>query len=437
MLSLFSWMCNPPFYGTLFANRIGGPAVPQTGGLFSNRNFVLLFSGQSLSSIGTNVYSFALLWDMKVMTQNAFLMSLVGLGWALPQVLFGPIAGVVVDRFSKRWIMFLSDAVRFLLVVIVTMLSYFHSLNAWEMIVMAFLSNTVATVFNPAAGTLTPIIVSHEQLPSANGLQQAAGPASMILGPAISAGLIAYAGVTASFGLNALTFFISVATLLFMTLQEPFIHKKPITTHHVFAEMKEGFVAIKGIKLLMVLFPVAFMLNFMFAPTDLYIVQYVTEILHGNQVLVGEMNAVFAVGMLLGAVLTGFIGRFFRAGFMVGGGLLISTLMTAIMVIYPQIFFDLFCMFIGGFGMSLVNVTIMTLLQQVVEKTVMGRVFALLNTMFGAAMPLGMLIGGIAASLFNVRIVLGITGLIGVLLAILTLSFRTIRDTKQLAVRVN
>lgn len=411
--------------------------MAQTGRLFSNRNFVLLFSGQSLSSIGTNVYSFALLWDMKVLTQNAFLMSLVGLGWALPQVLFGPVAGVVVDRFSKRWIMLLSDAVRFLLVVIVTFLSYVHSLNAWEMIMMAFLSNTVATVFNPAAGTLTPLIVTEDQLPNANGLQQAAGPASMILGPAISAGLIAYAGVTAAFLLNALTFFISVASLLFMTLQEPAIHKKPITTHHIFAEMKEGVMAIKGIKLLVVLFPVAFLLNFMFAPTDLYIIQYVTEILHGNQVLVGEMNAVFAVGMLLGAVLVGFIGRFLRAGFLVGGGILTSTLMIAMMVLYPQQMFDLICMFVGGFGMSVVNVTIMTLLQQVVEKPVMGRVFALLNTMFGAAMPLGMLIGGIAASLFNVRIILGITGLIGVLLAMLTLSFRTIRETKHLTMSAN
>ncbi len=312
------------------------------------------------------------------MTQNAFLMSLVGLGWALPQVLFGPIAGVVVDRFSKRWIMLLSDVVRFLLVVMVTFLSYVHSLNAWEMIMMAFLSNTFATVFNPAAGTLTPIIVTEDQLPNANGLQQAAGPASMILGPAISAGLIAYAGVTAAFLLNALTFIISVASLFFMTLQEPSIHKKPITTHHVFAEMKEGYMAIKGIKLLVVLFPVAFLLNFMFAPTDLYIIQYVTEILHGNQVLVG-------------AVLVGFIGRFLRAGFMVGGGILTSTLMIAMMVLYPQRMFDLICMFVGG----------------------------------------------IVASLFNVRLILAITGLIGVLLAILVLSFRTIRETRRLVVRAN
>nr|NNM89763.1 MFS transporter [Bacilli bacterium] len=201
----------------------------KSSSLFRNRNYLLLFIGQALSLIGSNVYSFALLWDMKIMTQNPFLMSLVGIGWMLPQIVLGPIAGVIVDRFAKRGIMYLSDMIRFVITFLVTFLAFTHLLTPLEMIVVAFLSNIVATVFNPAAGAITPRIVQEDQLATANGLEQAMTPIAMILGPALSAGLISLVGVSASFGFNAITFLISFITIFLLRVNEPPKERKPFT----------------------------------------------------------------------------------------------------------------------------------------------------------------------------------------------------------------
>ena len=367
------------------------------------------------------------------MTQNPFLMSLVGIGWMLPQIVLGPIAGVIVDRFAKRGIMYLSDMIRFVITFLVTFLAFTHLLTPLEMIVVAFASNIVATVFNPAAGAITPRIVQEDQLATANGLEQAMTPIAMILGPALSAGLISLVGVSASFGFNAITFLISFITIFFLRVNEPPKERKPFTATHLFAEMKEGIVEVRKIRLLMVLFPIAFLLNFLFAPFDLYFIQLVTNVLHGNQVLVGELNAIFAFGMLLGALVTGFVGKWMRGGQVVGFGLFVSTLFILLVGLFPYTPFVMVAMVIAGIGMSLTNVTISTILQKVVPKDVMGRVFSLLGTVFGAAMPLGMLIGGVVAARFPILpVIIGI-GVFGVILSVITLVLPSMRHSISLS----
>ncbi len=396
-------------------------------GLFSNRNFLALFSSQTLSAIGASVYSFALLWDMKVITNNAFLMSLVGFAWMVPVILFGPIAGVIADRSSKRRVMMYSDATRLLLTVIVTVLSLLKILEPWEIVAVTFLSNAVATLFNPAASALLPHMVEKDQLPTANGLSQAMMPLSQILGPAISAALIAWQGVTVSFSINALTYLISALTLFFIHVSEPAKEKKPFTFTHIKAELGEGWHAIRGIHLLLILIPLGAIINFLFAPFDVYLVQFVTVILHKNQVLLGEINAIFAVGMLIGSVISGPLSKYLRIGYMMIGSMLVTSLMLPIMSQIHMIPVDFITMFLMGVGIGLTNTSLFSLIQQVIAKEVMGRVFAFLGTLFSAISPIGMLIGGALANMVSVDWLLSVDGVITFLLAFIALFFPVVR----------
>ncbi len=396
-------------------------------GLFSNRNFLALFSSQTLSAIGASVYSFALLWDMKVLTNNAFLMSLVGFAWMVPVILFGPIAGVIADRSSKRRVMMYSDATRLLLTVIVTVLSLLKILEPWEIVAVTFLSNAVATLFNPAASALLPHMVEKDQLPTANGLSQAMMPLSQILGPAISAALIAWQGVTVSFSINALTYLISALTLFFIHVSEPAKEKKPFTFTHIKAELGEGWHAIRGIHLLLILIPLGAIINFLFAPFDVYLVQFVTVILHKNQVLLGEINAIFAVGMLIGSVISGPLSKYLRIGYMMIGSMLVTSLMLPIMSQIHMIPVDFITMFLMGVGIGLTNTSLFSLIQQVIAKEVMGRVFAFLGTLFSAISPIGMLIGGALANMVSVDWLLSVDGVITFLLAFIALFFPVVR----------
>ncbi len=396
-------------------------------GLFFNLNFLALFSSQTLSAIGASVYSFALLWDMKVLTNNAFLMSLVGFAWMVPVIIFGPIAGVIADRSSKRRVMMYSDATRLLLTVVVTVLSLLKILEPWEIVAVTFFSNAVATLFNPAASALLPHMVEKDQLPTANGLSQAMMPLSQILGPAISAALIAWQGVTVSFSINALTYLISALTLFFIHVSEPEKDKKPFTFTHIKAELKEGWHAIRGIHLLLILIPLGAIINFLFAPFDVYLVQFVTVILHKNQVLLGEINAIFAMGMLIGSVISGPLSKYLRIAYMMIGSMLVTSLMLPIMTQIHVIPVDFITMFLMGVGIGLTNTSLFSLIQQVIAIDVMGRVFAFLGTLFSAISPIGMLIGGALANVVSVDWLLSVDGVITFLLAFIALFFPVVR----------
>ncbi|MCY0876245.1 MAG: MFS transporter [Firmicutes bacterium] len=395
--------------------------------LWKNRNYITLFIGQMLSSLGSNVYSFALLWDMKVMTNNTFLMSLVGIGWMLPQVILGPFAGVFVDRWNKRWTMFWSDAIRLILTAVVTALAFSHDLTPVVMILSAFLLNAVGTLFGPASGALTPLLVGKEQLASANGLEQAAGPLSMMLGPAIAAGLIAWQGVPMAYAINALSFLISVATLFVIRVGEPPLVRQSFAPAVFFGEMREGLQTVRRIRLLMVLFPVAFLLNFLLAPFDLYMVQFVTVALHRTQVALGELNSLFAVGMMTGALTVGVVSRYVRPGYLLAGaslGFSLAFFGLACSSWLPAIVALSFCM---GVCNSWINIPIVTMIQRVVPQAFLGRVFSLMGSLFGAAMPLGLLLGGFLAHDIAIRDVLVIIAVISSLLSVLLFLIPTVR----------
>ena len=395
--------------------------------LWRNRNYMTLFVGQLLSTIGSNVYSFALLWDMKVLTNNTLLMALVGVAWMLPQVVIGPFSGVFVDRWNKRWTMFWSDTIRLGITIAATLLAFSGHFAPWEIILSALMLNTVGTVFGPAAVTLTPLIVTPEQLASANGLEQASGPLSNILGPALSAGLIAWQGVGASYAIDAISFVISVGTLFFIRASEPQRSHVKLNVRVFFQEMGDGLRTIRGIKLMMMLLPVAIVLNLLFAPFEIYMVQYITVALHRTQVALGWLNSLFAMGMIAGAVTAGLMSKWIHSGYLLAGSLLISN--AAIIGVSQFSWFPgiLVLMTLAGIMQSWVNVPLFTMMQRVIPHEYRGRVFALLGTLFGGAVPLGILLGGFALRVFAIRDLLLFSGIAGGILSLTILALPAVR----------
>lgn len=399
--------------------------------LFKNRNFMALFIGRSFSSLGNNVYSFALLWDMKILTESPILMAFVGVGWALPRVLLGPLAGALVDRWDKRAVMIASDVLRFLLSLVVTWLSFLGALTPIEIIAATLLSNSISTAFGPANRSLMTLLIDKQQLLSANGLTQTMVHLAEVLGPGISAGLIAWQGVTTSYFLDALGYLVSIASLLAISVREPEREQLSFTVRRLFAEMKEGWQALRAVKVLMILIPAALVLNFLVAPIDLLLVQYATIVLHQNQVAVGELNASMAFGMVVGGAILGRVGKRVPSGWMIGLGLLTAQLCVIGLSIFPFLPVDVALDFFAGFGMVFANVVTFTMMQKSVDRKFIGRVSAFTNMAFAATLPFGMLLGGWLASFLPVRGLLAGIGICGSAMAVALLSNPAVRHAEQ------
>ena len=114
---------------------------------FKSRNYKLYFSGQLISLIGTWLQIVALGWLVLKMTNSAFLIGLITALGSLPSLFFTLFGGVIVDRFPKKKILFITQGSAMILAITLGILTVFNVINIWEIAIIAFLMGTVADPF--------------------------------------------------------------------------------------------------------------------------------------------------------------------------------------------------------------------------------------------------------------------------------------------------
>src|SRR3954453_5870022 len=175
--------------------------------LRSNRNFRLLFIGQTISQLGdwfNSVAVFALLLDL---TGSATAVAWMMIVQFLPVALIGPIAGVVVDRVDRRRLMIATDLLRGCLVLALLLIR--RREQVWiAYVVMAFTVGAQA-FFERARTATIPNVTADDDLLTANALSSATWSAMLAIGASIGGVVAAVAGRNVAFVVNALSFFAS------------------------------------------------------------------------------------------------------------------------------------------------------------------------------------------------------------------------------------
>ena len=151
----------------------------------------------------------ALLWFVYAMTESALKMSLIGVLQTIPPLVFGPFAGVLLDRLDKRRAMIVIDLVRTGLLASIPILYAVGLLTLPLLYVLVFVIAMFSMAFGPALNATLPLIVKKEQLTGVNALMQSAMTIGQLLGPALSGILIAAIGAQNALYVNAAAFFLS------------------------------------------------------------------------------------------------------------------------------------------------------------------------------------------------------------------------------------
>jgi len=185
---------------------------PYVALLRSNRNFRLLFIGQTISQLGdwfNAVAVYALLLDLTGSATSVAWMMIVQF---LPMALVGPVAGVVVDRVNRRRLMIAADVARGC--VVLGLLFVTRAERVWLAYVVMTLTVIGSAFFEPARTATIPALTSKEELLPANALSSAAWSAMLALGASIGGVVTAFAGRNVAFAINALSFFASAGFIL-------------------------------------------------------------------------------------------------------------------------------------------------------------------------------------------------------------------------------
>ena len=181
------------------------------------RDFALLWTGMTVSMIGDGIYLVTIAWQVLSIENRPGALALVGVAWSLPQVVLVLASGALSDRLDRRLLMIAGDAIRFVAIGLLGILSVTDQLTIPLILLLVVFYGAGQAVFQPAFTSITPTIVPSDLLVQANSLAQLVRPFAMILvGPLIGGLLVDWMGPGTAFLVDAGTFVFSAVMILMM-----------------------------------------------------------------------------------------------------------------------------------------------------------------------------------------------------------------------------
>jgi len=205
-------------------------------GPLRERNFLLLFIGQSVSGLGNALVPVALAFALLDLTHSAADLGYVLGTEAAAQVVFLLAGGVIADRISRRAVMLTADVVRGAAEAVLGIILVTGHPSVWVIGLLAAVQGVAGAAFLPASSGLVPSIVSPENLQQANQLQQVGGAATSIAGPALAGVLIVTTSPGWAILLDAASFGVSVLLLAAMRIDSV---PRPAPRHFL-VDLREG-----------------------------------------------------------------------------------------------------------------------------------------------------------------------------------------------------
>ena len=206
--------------------------------LLRNRDFVLLQAGQLLSNVGTQATSIAYPLLVLAITRSPAKAGVVSFARILPYALLALLAGVAADRWNRKWLMIIADAVRALAVATLAAIILLDRRTFWPIPVVAFVEGTGSLFFGAAQTGALRAVVPRRQLPAAAGAQEARSATVRLVGPPLGGALFGL-GRAVPFVVDAASYAFSSLSLLAM--RTPFQEEREADTARLRTQIAEGF----------------------------------------------------------------------------------------------------------------------------------------------------------------------------------------------------
>ena len=382
-------------------------------GFLINRGFSLLWLGQTISTLGTYVFDTTLVvWIAATVAP--------GLSWAplavsgvfvaasLPPLLLAPLAGVVVDRVSRRGAMLVSDALRALIALALLPLALglrppFLSAGAqgplWTlgMIYAAVIALSIcAQFFQPASLALVGGLVGEAEQPQAMGLMQGSSSLAMLVGPAVAPPLYLAFGPQWALLINAVSFAVSFAALLAIGSTGAAAHTSARAA--VGHEVREGVAFLLRSRVLRTLTLVSAVAMVGAGALSALDVFFTTSNLHTNLAWYGALNTALGVGLIAGALLAGALGQRMGLGRLMAVSVIAAGALVMVYARLDSFIAAVVVLFLLGAPLAATSVASGPLLLRETPQRLVGRVESLMAPVVTAATLAGAGLAGYLAS---------------------------------------
>jgi MFS family permease len=397
-------------------NKVGMAQLPVTSSgfhaLLKNRAFLYLWGGQIMSQIADKVFfvlTIALLEKYQASAMRSHLMIAV----TLPAILFGSLAGVAVDRFSKRNILVYCNFLRGGLTLLIPMLP--KAFNV--LLAIAFLESILTQFFAPAEQAAIPLLVERQNLLSANALFTMTMMGSLIVGFAIGEPILTWAEQFGHYGpelLTALGYLLATGLLALIPRETEDSGTQPQDQGRIrpWQDFQAGFQYLKKDRLVSTALIQLTILYSVFAALTILAI-YLAEKIGLKPTQFGFLLAATGVGMLLGAGILGQWGAKFHHRPLPLIGFCLMSLVLCVFSFLTRIWLCLGLSIVLGIGAALVGVPMQTLIQEHTPEAMRGKVFGFQNNLVNIALSLPLAIAEPLALKFGLSpVLLSMSGLV-------------------------
>ncbi|MDE7417860.1 MAG: MFS transporter [Lachnospiraceae bacterium] len=360
--------------------------------LFELRDFLILWSTQSVSQLGSSITTFALtLWLYEKTGSSLSTAALTICSYA-PYVLMSIFAGALTDRFDKKKTMLGCDVFAVTCTIIVFVLFRTNRLMVWHLYVLNVISGLMNTVQQPASEVAMTLIIPEKYYQKTSGLRSLSNSLVSILNPLIATALYSFAGLTGVIAADVGSFTIAfVALLFFIRIPENKSEKR----ERVMNLAKEGLVFLKENPLIMTLILFMSGVNLVASAFDATLPGYVLPNPKGGSSVLGIVTSCSGVAMIIGSMIVSALPK----------------PKDRVKVIYLTMLFSLgtenfllafsrepvlWCIgqMIGWLLVPVMSANLDVILRTTIPVELQGRVYACRNTLQFFTIPIGLFLGG-------------------------------------------
>lgn len=357
------------------------------------RTFVVVWAGQFVSLVGTGLTGFALAIWVYQETGSATKLAFVLLASQLPQILFTPIAGALVDRWDRRWAMIVADTGAGIGTLAIALLLLTDNLEIWHLYLALSFSGIFQSFQWPAYSAATTLLVSKEQYGRAAGMVQLSEAVGQVIAPAVAGVLLAIGGLGLVIFIDVISFLAAVAALLLVRFPRAETSAAgAAAAGSLLEEARFGWTYIKERKGLQALLWYFASVNLVFGFVG--VLSFPLILGFADEVAVGNVFSAAGVGMVVGSVVMSVWGGPKRRVLGVLGADLVLGLALISFGMRASLTPVIIGAVIGFTVIPIANGSSQALWQAKVEPDVQGRVFAVRRVLAQIAGPVALLMAG-------------------------------------------
>jgi MFS family permease len=407
-----------------------------SGRLWRHPDFLKLWTGQSISELGSQVSGLAIpLLAALSLHASAFQFSLLGVLGFLPFILFALPAGVWVDRLRRRYILIVGDAARAVLLAMIPILWALGELQVWHLLILEFLIGVFTVFFDVAYQSYLPALIDREDLIDGNSKLQVTASAASISGPPLAAALMAAIGAANAILADCASFVVSTVFMISMRHREEPPQPEPGQKHpKMWPQVKEGLNWVVRHPWLRPIAMCTGTSNFFSTLSNAILILYMARTLGLSKFEIAFVYVAAPVGSILAGLITNRVNRRIGVGPTILATISISSIAGLMYPLAPQSF-PLPLLMVGGalfgFGAIAYNITQVSLRQAITPERLQGRMNAAMRWVVWGTIPLGTLLGGGLATWFSLRTALWVGGL-GNTLAILPIALSSVLKVHEM-----